>query len=858
MLDWDITEQALPPLSEEDTPPPPQRTRRGFYLVIAALVVIGVVIAGVVVWRFREREAILTADLLGQIRVEESARRVGDRSRIPDLIAPGLPRAWRDRFNAQFQSPDAELTPVDIVIETVEFTGVQARVTVRMGAQRQRRAYEQTAQGWRRVPLPITDETFGRVVIGRNAGVELYKRESDSAFAETLAADIPALWEDIHAWNGTPQSTMLANFIEIRPEEFSPGLLEVEASPPRIVVNSPQVVALPAQWTTGGDSAVRAAVAQGMWSLLPPPRLNSVNLPGGNRFVRTLHTVWALRWALPPEEYTALTAQWLAQSRKDTWHTPFFPPSTVRGEPDPFAPTAADAALLAAADRLAGSMVHPVPPRRIRLALEQASHWDAFLASVVGQTTVAFEAELRGIAAPPLVEMPFTATPARNGNPPGEFRVEVDGQAQPIIIERPPGLPLHLPDGTELDGRCAALFGELQIDGIWREAGLRLSPTRMEVPTLTLPTTFTTHTPPPDTVAYVASYGDPLSTMSMGISQLNALTPDGSLTPVLVPDAAEITPFGGTGWGLSNSTTGILLTIPGTEGCAAQWYLRYVPGKGITGAWLAQYPGLNAYLLPRWDDISGRGILVAVNGTDPALDQRDMPFWWLDEGDPALLAAPDGYLPGGTTALLAPSAASIMLYQMAHRDTGRAAVVILDAATRAEQAVYHPPTPDHYGVDFAYSANGDFLYLVWQIPATVNGIAEGTVLQQVEIATGTTTEWASPGDGSIFFVATDTRFPFLYAMTFTTQREPGGVRLVTFSENGSTPLGNGGEAFGISMVLRCGGGGLLYLRLDTPTDQETRYELDPRYVHIVAASANGTEERLVLPLAASHLPLLCP
>lgn len=291
--------------------------------------------------------------------------------------------------------------------------------------------------------------------------------------------------------------------------------------------------------------------------------------------------------------------------------------------------------------------------------------------------------------------------------------------------------------------------------------------------------------------------------------------------------------------------------------CNAQWLIRYVPAKGITGAWFIQRQDSTAYLMPRWDDISGRGMVVEINDINPP-EGGVMPFWWLDEGEPQLLSTPDGYLPAGVSYLLAPHATSVMVYQMDYPDTNRTAISLIETEGFTERALYTPPFPAYYGVDFAFSADGSHLYMAWQVPGGINNNAgEGTVVQAVEVDTGKVQEWWSAEEGTIYFLAPDAQAPFVYAMTFAPQASQG-IRLVKLTPDGSNLLTNGGEAFGISLVRRCASGGLLYLRLDTPTEQETRYELDPRYLHIVSVDASGTEQNRVFPLSAAQVPVLCP
>jgi hypothetical protein len=872
MIDWEITEEELKPAAEEEDRPSSPRSRVGFYVIMGAIVIIGVAIAAIFSWRFQEREVSLESDLLGQIRAEESARLFGNRDRIPTLILENAPIEWRNRFTQHIIPPQGEVQPVDITIESVEYNGSRAEVWVRLGAQVQRRAYEQTPEGWRRVPLIFDSQRFGDIAVLAEGGAEIRHHRSDEQFVIQLAADLPRLQQTIEAWHGDSvawetRAPLIPSFINVQPEEFRPSITELPANNSvSLFINSPQVVSLSPAWNLSGESAVRVQLARTIWARVPNQRFGTVEVPGAMRWVNATQTVLAMRWALPPEIYATLTEQWRAQAETIAWQSPFFALNFGGGDIDPFAPHADALALLLVADgviELIGTDADAVA--QIRPTLENASGWDDFFSTLVGKNTLELEATVRGTAAPSALAMPFTATLAPSvgdGTRSQGFAVNVAGHESPIVVDSLlGGADIRLPSGETLNPQCASLFGELELEGIWLEEGLRLNTTQISIPTLTLPVTFTSLTPPPNTIAYVAAYSDTTGGGIAGMRHISAVTEDGTLTPVLTPSHSNVVPMGGVDWGIGNSTTGIMFTIQGDQGCNAQWYLRYVPGVGITGAWLA--PQLNGnlnpgtYMSPHWDDVSGRGMLVEVNSSNPAVAPTEMPFWWLEDGTTEALGDPDGYLPAGVSYQLAPGATSVLIYQLSHPETGRGGMVSVDIDTMTERTVYEPPISDYYSASYIYSPDGAFLYLAWQVPSTSGGDPQGTVLQRVDLASGAVEEWWSQEQGTIFFVAPDTRIPYLYAMTLSME-EPVGVRLVQITEEGSTVFENGGEAFGISLMLRCGTGGLLYLRLDTPTDQETRYELDPRYLHRVRIDEAGVEQSQVFPLSTYHIPLLCP
>ncbi len=875
MLDWEITEERELPSSEERQPTDaPRRSRLAFVLIIGGILTVALIITGVMTWRLQRAEETLEADLLAQIRAEENARRFGEREALSRWITDAVPRDWRNRFSAQFQPPRGEVRPIEITIDHLELNGNRAMVTVRMGAQLQRRAYQLYDVGWRRVPLVVDSDTFGTNHFTRTLEnrVEIYFYKRDEPFAHQLAGDLVVLDQTVRAWYGDSANwnmrpPLIPPIINIQPQELTTALTDSEWDDGTgLYINSPQVVLLSPTWDVSGESAVRFALANLIWNQVPVQSVNIRALPAVHRFANATRMVMALRWALSASEYAALQADWRAQLAETEWQSPFFA-LTNDVELNPFAPTDEALRLLLMADGVVEATGINTPEMaQILPALEASQHWDQFFETITGQKTLAFEAMVIGAEPPAPLPMPFVASrsnAADDNTTLRGFAVQAEGHPYPITIEGEGGANVILPNGESFNPLCVSMLGELEITGTWREEGLRLQPTEIRVRRLALPTTFTEALPPQNTVAYVSGYVDEASnSFGRTIARISALGDDGQLTPILVPADPTVLELGNYGWGMTDSTTGVLLTSTASrQGCTARWYLRYVPGRGITGAWLTEHNNPDTFLQVRWDDVTGRGILVelksdtasATSGGSPG----QTPFWWLEEGEPQVIGVPDGYLPEGSGFFLAPGATTGAMYRLVEGDTQRSAMVVVDLATQRQEAVYTAPDPAYYATDFAFSGDGTALYLIWSMAVADGTGMEGSLLQRVDLATGAVEEWWSPEQGLIFFVAPDLRSPHLYAMTMTSN-DPGGVRLMNLDGNGATLVGGGGDAFGISLLRRCADGGLLYLRLDTPTEQETRYELDPRYVHIIPPDADENDAGRVFPLSATHLPLLCP
>lgn len=866
MLDWKITEESNTPLPDdlsenEEQRPPPSRT---FFYLLTAIAIVAVATAGGLVWgRFREGESALEQDLLVQIRAEESARRFGQTNRITVLIPENAPQRWRERFASHFRTPIGETTPVEVTIEQIERDGEYATVWVRLGAQVQRRAYQMTADGWRRVPLESGWEGKSQtkpVWLLRDSANVTYS-EADQEFAANLIADLPALMVAVEAWRAVSPEIVA---MTIQPHELEPGVVEVYFQPEEwIALNSPAVVQLPSHWNLSGESAIRYALAEQLLNNDPLPLSdpatsnNPIILIGASRFITAVRTVVALKWALSRAEYTQLVAQWQTYAKESAWQSPFLPLTETPPFTDPFANDTASATVLLVAETFI-STLKPEEQTTILDRIQTAENWDAFFTATTGYKTVELEHRAGG-PMPATIPFPLKVTPVPFGEVatnPGEIAVRLTDQSNPIVIEGLGNATLTLPNGERWNSACAPLFGELQIEGVWREEGLRLIASTITVPRFTVPARFLFTATPPDTVVYLASGAETLIPMAEGMTSIVALTPDGERHPVFMNGNATPLTLGiaPAPWASHGSAIGMLLQLnTSTQGCNGHWFLRFVPGVGITGAWLA--PPSNT-LTTLWDDVSGRGLLIEQSIENNAEGEQGMKYWWLAEGEPQVLGDPDGILPYGTVHALQPGATHIAISNQSQPNNNQPVLSLIDLTGGSESQFYTPLSSGSYLSSIVFSPDGKDLYIAWTTNSRLlNYRGEGSTLTHINLTDGSSTLLWEPEDGAIYGLFHDQQNSQFYAVAYLFNI---GVRLVKFHENEILPLAENREEANISYVQSCGNGGLFYLTFEQMERERSNYETDLRRLHRIPADAISPEQAISFDIRRWEYPVMCP
>jgi hypothetical protein len=857
MLDWKVTEESNTPLPDEPIEYENERrpmSRQWLYILVATAVVAFATIGGFLWGRLREGERVLEQDLLVQIRAEETARRFGQTNRINVLIPDNVPQRWRERYASHFRTPIGEAEAVEVAIEKLELAGEQATVWVRMDEQVQRRAYRMTAGGWRRVPLGTgwAGNKTSRDVALPQGTITVNYFETDREFATELIADLPVLLETIEQWRSNP---ITLRSISIQPQELEPGVIEVYFQGDAwVTLNSPEVVQLPAHWNLSGAAAVRYALAERLLSNEPILLAEPEPLPGASRFVGAVDKVLALQWALYPDAYAALVTEWQQRTPEIAWRSPFFAIEVPVIPVDPFTDEAESATALLVADVFITHANTTNLPHSLN-TLDSIADWDTFFETTTGFTTQQLE-DMAGAPAPTTLRLPIKVTPfaieQRNSSS-GMIAVRPMEQRHPIAIDGLENATFTLPDGTEWEAECASLFGEMEINGVWREEGLRLTASNITIPRVTYPARFlSTPSPPPDTVAYLGSGSEMVMPAGDGMNSIVALTSTGERVAMLMNGDPHPFSLISNQWVYSNSDEGMLIRLQGIHtGCYGDWLLRFVPGVGITGAWLYRTEGVNTTnAIPLWDDTSGRGILIFQNLTG----EREMPFWWLEEGHPQVLGEPDGMLPFGEVRALRPGATHIAIHNQNNPNREPPVLSLIDLSDATDPIHYSPDNTNVYLAGITFSPEGHYLYLGWTDDRIVENSGDGTQMRRIDLRDGTSEEMWERNNGVIYALFRDKTDAPLYAVA----NEPEtGFQLVKIDENEIVPLAKNQQGSEISYVQTCGGGGVYYLTLEYEGDRPN-YQEDTRILHIVSSDATGMNQDTAYPLRAWEFPVLCP
>lgn len=853
MLDWKVTEESNSPLPDDLIDDESDRrplSRKWLYLLVAIFIAVVAMVGGFLWGRLRDGEQALLQDLLVQIRAEESARRFGQTSRINVLVPDTISQRWRERFASHFRAPIGEAEAVEVQIERLDVEGEYATVWVRMGNQVQRRAYRMTTDGWRRVPLAtgwVGSQTSTEVSLPQG-DIRFIYFETDREFATELITDLPVLLEGIEQWRGnTPDLAA----ITIQPQELEPGLISVYFQGDAwVTLNSPEVVQLPHHWNLSGTAAVRYALAERLLSAEPILRAEPEPLPGATRFLSAIDKVVALQWALEPDAYAALVAQWQSNTSELAWRSPFFAIEPPVSAIDPFVNEAESATTLLVADAF---VTHVTTPNVARLlnTLDSVKDWDAFFIATTGYRTQELEA-IAGASPPTGLKLPIKVTPLpieQRNNRSRMFAVRPMEQQHPIAIEGLENASLTLPDGTQWEAECAALFGELEVEGVWREEGLRLTASHITVPRIAIPARFLmTESPPDDTVAYLASGTDAMMPNSYGMNSIVALTATGERLPVLMngDPYPHVLSLANSSWLDSRSTHGILLTLEGIRtGCYGDWTIRFVPGVGITGAWLYRTTGPNTTNpIHLWDDVSGRGLLIFQNLTG----EREMPFWWLEEGEPQVLGEPDGRLPFGDVRALRPGATHVAVYHQSRPGEDQPVLSLIDLTGMTEPLDYTLPNNNTYLGGIAFTPDGNYLYL------GLENNGRGTQVQRIDLRDSSSMEWWERNNNGIYILFHDKSTSYLYAAI---QQPPTQLQLVKFDETEVIPLAKNQQGSEVSYMQVCGNGGIHYITLEYEGDRPN-FENDTRFLHIVPPDATGLGQDIAYPLKQWEFPAMCP
>lgn len=749
MLDWEITETYT--LPDEEPPPALEsaRSRRWFWgitLVVALSVAIAVF--GVMRMRLAAGENALAADLLLLVKAEEQARRFNLQERVDLLVAEGTPDDWRHRYLALFDTVTSS-TPIEVTIEDVQLDGISALVQAQIGDHLQRRHYLLTSQGWRRAPLPIAvwgDSLFTYTYPGNERVRVQYYRE-DTDFAKEVMADLPALIATRNALGVEPLDEFS---LTITPQELSGVFLG--ASPNHLTLNSPQLVVLPLDTPLNSVEAVRYQIA----SVLLQDERNSFLpdeiLPQNARFTSTLYTMLALRWAVPPERYPQVGQSWRTAIGND-WHSPFVTLPQREAGVDPSSPLAIPASLL-----VADAIYEQAGEAGIVTVLQRmttATGWDDVFEASVGMNTLELEAMAQGIAPPSIPALPLT----------GKIHLEEGGALsltlphipQPITLTRlDERVKLQLPGGMVLPSACLALFPTVQVDGRWREAGLRLTMNDLTVPALDATPYFTVTALTTATVAVVGTWGS-----SNQLDRLEGLSTDNTLVPLL--SQKENDPFIFLTSGLSVAQGhSLVLTTTAPPDCPLQWLIVYRPHHGIVAQWIVWWERHLSTPTIVWDEVSQSGLMVLANNrTD-----EGAPYWWLSPDQPLVVGEPDGRLPPGILLGVRPGGEEVVVSLPAENDSP-ALVRHIHIKTQVVLGEYAAPEWMNRATNALFSNDGRYLFVTWNGQNRYNVNGEVSTILRYDMETGAQAVLWRPADGNLAYYVVDSQEPMLYAITTT-------------------------------------------------------------------------------------------
>jgi hypothetical protein len=633
MTEWQIIDsddfEELPP----ETSPPAWR-RSGWELLAVGVILILVLVGLRSLWQQRVAgRAVLAEDLNAVIFAEETNRALGRVEAA--LYQPDAPNAWQHAYLRSFDSP-AELASENSTASVAsidDFDGQCAVVTLAGARYDPVRAYCLAEVGWRRTPIPPAAWGEESELVPVN-GLRLRFRQRDRAFAESLAAELAELSDEL---------PLAGLEIVVEPHDLAGPLILVKRD--RIVLNSPAL--LPVQpdssgWlrTLSGAEAVRLALGQRLVNRTPlvsPPRL-----PSAARFIAAVQTVTAMRLLLDPGAQARLRENWRADLTGD-WVSPFF--TEMLPQTNRFSARQAEAAALLTADYLAQrhgpeALAHVLaripraptwnevfgdlpldsaqpaaaslsfsPPVESRGASQQ--HYVALRLEIevahyagAGQNVLAslYQTYSRPLEPPPLLtklrylDQRSEDSAARYAgpqvfiNPAGilfnwplederlqgwRLYVSRPGQNEPLLVEVPPDLALITPDGLPLSPGCLGPGADLAIEGKWLEA-----PRRFQASRITVQRAPRVSPRPAESLAYLLLQADPETASA---AQLVTLRPDGSFRALLdlsprlqlfpLPTAPD-EPFR-------------LLIRSDAPTCSRSWFGLYEPGRGVIAHWFA-------------------------------------------------------------------------------------------------------------------------------------------------------------------------------------------------------------------------------------------------------------------------------
>ena len=660
----------LPPEEEQvlilSTKKPMSRWLRMLLKILAALLAAALIFAGVIGWRYYAVHRRLKKDLTTVIRTEEHLRSLGGINAAADLIAPNAPDSWRFRYLSSIRARKGRPEP-EIRVQSVGYDGVNARVAVDVDGVRQFRHYQLYAgTGWRRAPF-IANGWGYKHAIENAGGFKIIYWDEDEAFARTLAADLPALVQQMHDTGLTPASANLA----IIPREFD-DLARPARAMDGIVLNSPHVDLIPeTSAELSPRQMLRLALADEIVAEARKQALVSSDLPGAARVQRAIDDVLIWQWAAG-EIPVDVIAAW-GQELKGHWASPVtgLPPNLITELP-PDAPDAAARLMMTWLLRKEG----PDALFALSASLPDARTWDEAYDQAAGKTAAQVEQAARELALHPGAALPdwpavsaltppqtltlLTTTPDASG------RLLARTAAGDVVLLQPqPDAAFTLADGSALDYDCVAPGSQVAVRGNWLDEGLRLSYDAMTLKQAALPPILRISPMGPAAVAMAWRYSQDEHGDVSQIS-LVQLLPDAGVSVIAYPGVRPIA--------LPAPGAPPLLVWQQSVRCNRDWIVAYAPEQGVVGSWLAP---ASAERLVYADRLPGENLKLLL-----AFDPQPYSFYQSDQNHALRLLSDEE-----SQALVS----SIPVWRTPFINTETQTVQIFDPVAQETIQLYQPP-----------------------------------------------------------------------------------------------------------------------------------------------------------------------
>lgn len=476
MFDWQVSEEEQPLANFPQEEHPVQRVRR-WYLWGGLLLVLMMVGLFLFRWRLSERTELMKSDLKAFIRHEEQQRAFGLREQADELMVSNAPEQWQLAYRSTFVVEVDEVQPLELTIEEIELEGTSAYVTVQLNEVAQVRFYRLVGQEWRRAPLFAAFWGQEKRIELADEDITIVYPAREEAFAQKLAADLPALLQQWPSKLRLP----LPFSIKIEPMEFARPLLYISRNDEiqQITLNSPNLM-MPGRAEVGGEGAIRLMLAN---ALLDTANLDHETqqslLPGAPTFLAAFRNTIILRWALPNE---AIPRQIWRDKVAGRWKSPFLGQWLINREhvllTRTWEPRLSEATALLMADYIY-DQIESEEVRHVAQRVLTAPSWDRIFYPYTRRYTISLEEEMLlgtpvKMTAHNINALPLSVTILDINAESGVLETEITGQGRPLKIRTGDSTFIDA-EGEAVDACCAMLHQEVTVkEGDWLEVGQEL------------------------------------------------------------------------------------------------------------------------------------------------------------------------------------------------------------------------------------------------------------------------------------------------------------------------------------------------------------------------------------------------